>query len=211
MKGLLRKDIYALQGTFGILAVVMALYVAISYFGHNSSMLTVMAVIMVILLPVNSITYDEAYHWDRYVLTAPVSRQLVVGSKYLLCALLAGFLLLIGMTSGLLLGEPLVETFFNTLCVAALSLVISVLALPAMFKWGAQRGRLVLCGVAGAAGALLGSMLLDGWFSQVALASLAGGSLRGGGLLVAAVLLATALVTALSYLLSCHIYRQKEF
>lgn len=211
MKGLLRKDIYALQGTFGILAVVMALYVAISYLGHNSSMLTVMAVIMVILLPVNSITYDEAYHWDRYVLTAPVSRQLVVGSKYLLCALLAGFLLLIGMTSGLLLGEPLVETFFNTLCVAALSLVISVLALPAMFKWGAQRGRLVLCGVAGAAGALLGSMLLDGWFSQVALASLAGGSLRGGGLLVAAVLLATALVTALSYLLSCRIYRQKEF
>ena len=211
MRGLLRKDFYALKGTFGILMAFMLFYAVLGYVGHNSAMVTSVVAVVVMMLPVSSITYDEAYHWDRYVLTAPVSRQLVVGSKYLLCALLAGFLLLIGMTSGLLLGEPLVETFFNTLCVAALSLVISVLALPAMFKWGAQRGRLVLCGVAGAAGALLGSMLLDGWFSQVALASLAGGSLRGGGLLVAAVLLATALVTALSYLLSCRIYRQKEF
>ncbi len=211
MKGLLRKDLYALQGTFRILAVVMVFYVGLSYFGNNSSMLTVMAIIMVILLPVTSVSYDEAYHWDRYVLTAPVSRNMVVQSKYVLCALLAGFLLLIGTTSGLLLGQGLADAFFNTLCVAAMSLVISALALPVMFKWGAQRGRMVLCAVAGAAGALLGSMLMTGWFSQVALSSPAGGGIRDGGLLVAAVLLATALVTGLSYLLACRIYQKKEF
>ena len=40
----------------------------------NSSMFTAVLAIIIMMLPANSISYDEFYHWDRYVLTMPVSR-----------------------------------------------------------------------------------------------------------------------------------------
>ena len=93
MKGLLRKEFYALKNTFGILAVFMLVYAAIGYVGNNASMLVAMAAMIVMMQPANSISYDELYHWDRYVLTMPVSRKMVVQSKYVLSFLLCCFIL----------------------------------------------------------------------------------------------------------------------
>lgn len=215
MRGLLRKDFYTLKGTLGILMAFMLFYAVLGYIGHNSSMVTSMAAVVVMMIPVNSIAFDEGYHWNRYVLTAPVSRQMVVQSKYLLSVLLSGFTLLVGTAFSLLLGEPLVDAFFTTLCVAAMSLVISALALPAVFKWGAQRGRLILVMVCGAGGAIIAGLLITVRFSDMPLSAMPGegqaGFLLSNGLLIAGILLATALVTALSYGLSCRIYQKKEF
>ena len=59
MKGLLRKEFYALKNTFGILAVFMLVYAAIGYVGNNASMLVAMAAMIVMMQPANSISYDE--------------------------------------------------------------------------------------------------------------------------------------------------------
>lgn len=218
MKGLLRKDLYALRNTFGILAVFMLVYAAIGYVGNNASMLTAVAAVIVMMLPANSISYDEFYHWDRYVLTMPVSRKMVVQSKYALCVLLSCFMLLVGAAFTLLLGSSFVDAFFGILCVAAMSLIISALALPCMFKWGAQRGRLILILICGAAGAVLGILLISVSFGN--LGESVGGLMPGegqhsgaltAGMLTAGLLLLTAIITVISYRIACGIYEKKEF
>ena len=219
MKGLLRKEFYALKNTFGILAVFMLVYAAIGYGGNNASMLVAMAAMIVMMQQANSISYDELYHWDRYVLTMPVSRKMVVQSKYVLSFLLCCFMLLVGTVFTLLLGGSFVDAFVSTLCVAAIALIISALALPCMFKWGAQRGRLILifiCGATGAAGAMLAILLMK--FGN--LSGSVGGLMPGegqhsgaltAGMLTAGLLLLTAIVTAISYRIACGIYEKKEF
>ena len=102
MKGLLRKDLYMMKNTFGTLAAFMLVYAVIGYYGANASMLSAILAIIIMMLPANSISYDEFYHWDRYVLTMPVSRRMVVRSKYVLCLLLVVFAMLIGILFGLL-------------------------------------------------------------------------------------------------------------
>ena len=47
MKGLLRKDLYALKNTFGILVAFMLVYAVIGYTGNNASMLTAVAAMIV--------------------------------------------------------------------------------------------------------------------------------------------------------------------
>ena len=203
MKGLLRKDLYALKNTFGILVAFMLVYAVIGYTGNNASMLTAVAAMIVMILPANSISYDEFYHWDRYVLTMPVSRKMVVQSKYVLCFLLCCFMLLVGTAFTLLVGSSFFDAFVSTLCVAAMALIISALALP------------FICG---AAGAVLAILLMS--FSFGNLSGPVGGLMAGegqhsgvltAGMLTAGLLLLTAIVTAVSYRIACGIYLKKEF
>lgn len=106
MKGLLRKELLALKSTFSILVIFVLVYAIIGVMGDNSSMVSGVLAVILMMLPANSISYDEFYHWDKYALTMPISRQKIVQSKYLLCFLLFGLFLVVGVTfSGLVDGN----------------------------------------------------------------------------------------------------------
>ena len=209
MKGLLRKDILSLKGTFTILAGFMLVYAAIGVVGDNSSMLTAVLAIVIVMLPANSISYDEFYHWDKYVLTMPVSRKMVVQSKYALCFLLVGFMLVVGTVFSLLLDGNFNEAFFNTLSVAFMALLISVLSLPCMLKWGASRGRMVLVMFCAAAGAIMGIILFS--LKDIDLTQ----SVVDGLFLPEVVLFCTGtltiMATIVSYRISLRLYERKQF
>ena len=75
MKGLLRKELLALKSTFSILVIFVLVYAIIGVMGDNSSMVSGVLAVILMMLPANSISYDEFYHWDKYALTMPISRQ----------------------------------------------------------------------------------------------------------------------------------------
>lgn len=208
MKGLLRKDILSLKGTFAILAVFMLVYAAIGVVGNNGSMLTAVLAIVIMMLPANSISYDEFYHWDRYVLTMPVSRKMVVQSKYVLCFLLVGFMLVVGTVFSLLLDGDVVGALFSTAIVAFMALLMSVLSLPCMLKWGASRGRMVLVLLCAAAGSIVGLVLFS-------LKALTLDFFTGNFFVLEAALLGmitlTAVATVISYFISLRLYEHKQF
>lgn len=206
MKGLLRKDMLALKSTFAILAGFMVVYAAIGVASGKSSMLTAVLAIVIMMLPANSISYDEFYHWDKYVLTMPVSRKMVVQSKFMMCFLLVGFMLAVGTAFAVMLDSTVTDALFSTMLVAAMSLLMSVLALPCMIKWGAQRGRMVLVMLCAAAGALIGL----GLFMTDEIQFTEGSFLSYETAAIALTVL-TLLVTAVSYQISLRIYGRKEF
>ena len=157
----------------------------------------------------------EFYHWDKYALTMPISRQKIVQSKYLLCFLLFGLFLVVGVTFSGLVDGNWGDALFTNLLVAAMSLLMSVIALPCMFKWGAQRGRLIivlLCGVAGALIAILVISLKTGDLArEMRVGEMMQGMLLSNGILLGVALIVTAIATIISYRISCNIYSKKQF
>ena len=215
MKGLLRKELLALKSTFSILVIFVLVYAIIGVMGDNSSMVSGVLAVILMMLPANSISYDEFYHWDKYALTMPISRQKIVQSKYLLCFLLFGLFLVVGVTFSGLVDGNWGDALFTNLLVAAMSLLMSVIALPCMFKWGAQRGRLVivlLCGVAGALIAILVISLKTGDLArEMRVGEMMQGMLLSNGILLSVALIVTAIATIISYRLSCNIFSKKQF
>ena len=215
MKGLLRKDLYMMKNTFGTLVAFMLVYAVIGYYGANASMLSAILAIIIMMLPANSISYDEFYHWDRYVLTMPVSRRMVVQSKYVLCLLLVLFAMLVGILFSLLLGESWENALLSNGFVALLALLMTVLSLPAMLKWGAQKGRLIMVLLCGVAGGLIAIVSISISYGGMTLGPLDGegvhASLLTGGMLLAALCIFTAVAMAVSYRISCRLYEKKGF
>lgn len=209
MKGLLRKDILSLKSTFVILAGFMLVYAAIGVVGNNSSMLTAVLAIVIMMLPVNSVSYDEFYHWDKYVLTMPVSRKMVVQSKYVLCFLLVGFMLAVGTVFSVLLDGNFADAFFNTLIVASMALLFSVLSLPCVIKWGASRGRMILVLMCAAAGSIMGILLFS--LKEIDLTQSVVGSLFAFEAVLIGMVTLAIIATVVSYVISLRLYERKQF
>ena len=97
MKGLLLKDLYNLEKQARSLLLIFVFYLVFSLIGENSNMFGGVVSIMMVMLVITSLAYDERSRWDRYALTMPVSRKEMVLSKYLLGLILLTFALLINI------------------------------------------------------------------------------------------------------------------
>lgn len=212
MRGLLKKDLKSLaqQGRVGVLLLVF--YGVLFGLGGNkmgSGTLMGMLAMLCVLYPITALSYDEKAHWDRYALTMPISRNMLVGAKYLLsllfallCALLS---LAVGLTfggssGGYLLGEALLVSW----SMAGVALFLAAITYPIYFKLGVEKARFVFMAV------FLTPTLLLLILSRMNVTLPSGSGARIERILPFLPLAALALFAA-SYRLSCRIYAKKEF
>ena len=156
MKALLMKDCYTLWKQVRIYLLVM---LAISVF--NGDFGNIFIVIWAALLPYTAMAYDERSKWDQMAAMMPYSIRDIVLGKYVLGWLCTGVATLFALVSQCLqtvLGSPLAAFSptdnFLGLCA---SLCILSITLPLMFRFGVEKGRLMMfliiflvCGSAGA-------------------------------------------------------------
>lgn len=157
MKALLLKDVYVIWKQMRIFLVVVLLMALI-----NSTFNCVFIVVWCSMLPYTAMAYDERSHWNQLAAMMPYSKRDVVLSKYVL-----GWLCMIGMGLVCLVIQTVVGRFLSwettgggillvSLCLGAISLAVT---LPAILRFGVERGRMVfmvvIFGVAAAAGILL--------------------------------------------------------
>lgn len=147
MKGLLIKDFLLLKKTGRIFAMLLGLYLIMTIF-----MNTDMGPLMVFLcgmLSISTFAYDEQAKWDSYALTMPVSKRDLVLSKYVIAIILC----FIGAVAGAILSvaSSLDAPFINwtgILMTSGIALCASYLfnslALPLLYKFGAEKTRVVL-------------------------------------------------------------------
>lgn len=206
MKGLLLKDILMLKSYARTLGVLIVFYLVFGIAWDNVYFFAGMCGIFCVMMVMSSFSYDNYAKWDQYGASLPVTRSDMVGAKYLLALVMTG---LGAAVTGLMYlvfmlvrkGDPstLLPIVFGT--TAAGMFLVSVL-LPCIYKFGAEKARLVLM-IAGVAIALiisLGAWLLpqDIDFRTVKV------------VLLVVLPIAQVLVFYLSYQLSCRIYRRKE-
>lgn len=205
MTGLLRKDLYVADKSSRLLLVMALIFNLIPNWGTLGN---TYAMMLAYMLPLNSIAYDERCKWDRYAAMLPYTHGQIVWSKYLL----GGFYTLLGMA--IILAGAVIRSIvqpgsvdwlenLRTVAVLAIVMVLIVsLGLPALYRFGSEKGRLVMflilaVGV-GSAVAVTKLLLKDNrlaWLPVPVIAATAAALVAG--------------MTYASFRLSVHFYRKR--
>ena len=147
MIGLMKKDLYVADKT-GRLLLVLA--VAFSLIPSMRSFGCTYAMMLALMIPLNSIAYDERCKWDRYAAMLPYRPEQLVWSKYLLAylfTLLAGGIIVLGGgLRGLITGSAVNwgETLEMILMLGVSMLFVTALGLPTLYRFGSEKGRFIM-------------------------------------------------------------------
>lgn len=205
MIGLLKKDLYVADKSgrlLLILALVFSMVPSLGAFGSTYAMM------MAIMMPLNSIAYDERCKWDRYAAMLPYRTGQLVWSKYLLSylyTLVGGGVIVLGaflrgVTTG---AADWKETAETSLMLAVVMLFITALGLPMLYRFGSEKGRLamILCMGVGV-GAAMGLMGIFGELPKLPELSLP--------VMIVVVVALAAGATWLSFRMSVHFYKKRQ-
>lgn len=153
MLGLILKDFYTLT-RYGKTLGVMLLFFSIMGLAQQSVFfLTGMIPMFCMMTVITTLSYDEYSHWHRLALAMPYSRREIIGGKYLLILLLLvmglGVSTVVGVIASFLVPELLLSDLLLTAIGASLSaLVLVSVLLPLVYRYGVERSRIMLFGIA---------------------------------------------------------------
>ena len=152
MSGLLRKDLYVADKSGRLLLVLALAFSMVPSLGTFGS---TYAMMLAFMMPMNSTAYDERCKWDRYAAMLPYRPGQIVWSKYVLSYLFTA------LAEGILILGTVIRNYFQAsvdlseelqmgLLLVTAMLFITALGLPAIYRFGSEKGRLVLILVMGA-------------------------------------------------------------
>lgn len=148
MKGLIIKEFLGLRRYFRILAVLMVLYIFMSFGMTSVSIFASVNAILIMICSLSSFSYDSYNHWNEFAMSLPLSRADLVKSKYLFILLLCAFgtavTLILSLIVGLIIHLPMQEIFIATLCSALTALFLGALTTPFIYKFGVEKARYIL-------------------------------------------------------------------
>lgn len=217
MKGLILKDLLILKNQMRNILIVIIGFILLSIWMENYFYIAFVIPFYIVMLVISAFSYDDLNHANTYLVALPTNRKTIVKSRYVLCVLSIITALLIGLILSLII--PLINQdmdFISTFASTTASIlgVVFVIALliPFFYQFGVQKGRLVLFI------AIMGISLLIGFIISV---------FENSGLNIASffnkleklnyivliliVISIISLVLYFSYLVSCKIYKKKEF
>lgn len=208
MKGLLLKDFYMAMKYCRAYIVIAVVFPLVAVWGNTSFLLTY-PVILASVVPVNLISYDEKSKWSSFSGVLPYSRQQLVSVKYLMALISLAFAIifvLAGQIARMLINNEFdVNALLSLVALLpALGLLAPSLMLPAIFKFGAEKGRIVfyviICGFC----AFLGTL---GAIDEDALTNL---MISMQSWLIPVITSVSVVLLAASWILSIQVYRKRE-
>lgn len=153
MKGLLLKDFYMMVKycrSFLLIAVIFNLAAA---FGAPYTFYMLYPMILSGMIPVTLLSYDARFKWTSYAYAFPYTAKQTVSSKYVIaiCTTLLSTLLCIVVQTGkaLYAGTPLTEMTEMFLVLIPVALIVPAVLLPIVFRFGAEKGRIIYLGIVG--------------------------------------------------------------
>lgn len=150
MTGMVYKDFCVLRKQAAYYLLFLVVYAALVAAGaFPSGILAGLVVVTGMMLPMSSFSYDDQARWDKYASSTPAGRGGVVGGKYLfavaatLAASVVAFLAYQILTLLGISGDTMTEAAFAVLACAAATLVLNAVILPLLFKFGAEKSRVI--------------------------------------------------------------------
>ncbi len=206
LKGLILKDLYLVRAQILIVAIVLAVYIVMALIssggGSIGTFTGTYSVVVMSLLPITILNFDEKSKWGRYSAAMPVSRRVNVLSKYIIMVVLS---VINAAVIGLVytLSKESARMIFIVFILAA-SLTTGSVVTALGYKFGSTNARFIFTAV-----------IFVAVISAVAVAggiSISFGNELGSGLTIAALifLAVSALVCLASYMISAHIYENKD-
>ncbi|MDL2324948.1 ABC-2 transporter permease [Ruminococcaceae bacterium OttesenSCG-928-A16] len=217
MKGLLIKDLYslnALKKTYLLFLVLIVGFVA--FLDFDSSYVASTLSMFVLMTSTTCFNYDEAYKWDAYGITLPLSRKQIVAARYLLGL---GFTFSAGVISLVLSSlisvikqEPagwLINLLTTIVVVFIIGLLVNAVSFPVAFRYGAEKARYAMMFIT--LGPFLFFIIFRDSVTTPLLNFIASTGENFGIYLLVGFLLATLLFYVLSFFISNKVYQKREF
>lgn len=212
MKGLLLKDAYQMwhYTRMLILAAVVMMLVGVFSMKGGSNFFMLYGGLLLGILPMTLLSYDQSGRFSAYSAALPVTKEQLVGGKYLigLCGMVLAELLSMAALAAaqLLWGTVTMQITVATLLqVAMLTLLGNVILLPLTYRFGYQKARYVYYLCIGLLASLMGYFVSSG---DNALNSIL--PAQGSPLVLVVVLAAVLALYALSWQLSVAWYGKAE-
>ncbi len=144
MKGIILKDLLVLKNSLRTVVAFILMFGIIGVVSDSGYMIT-FAGVYASILPMTSMAYDERSGFNRFANVLPINKNAIVYSKYIVGLMLAFaaavvslIIMLIGKGS-----DGIAEVIAS--CIAVPMFYQSVL-MPAMFKFGVEKSRLIVLG-----------------------------------------------------------------
>lgn len=208
MIGLMLKDLLSLKKAGGKMVIILGLYTVIFASTGGITFLSAMIIMILTMLVMNTFSYDELSKWDYYALSLPVAKQQIVLSKYLLSLFLNLIGILISLAVYVVKKQVNLESAFSLCALSCTALLMASVLLPLLFKLGTQKARIwmILIFLLPTAGIMaLSSLGIK--LSGNSLAAISDSTIE---LLVYLAVPAAFILFAVSYLVSCHIFKNKK-
>ena len=217
MSGLILKDLLILRKSLRSYLFILAIYAGIAFSGvWSADIVGVLMVVVVMIVPMNTFAYNKQAKWDTYGLALPVGRTKTVAARYLcvllLCVSSVALTALLGaaLWAAGRVEEP-VEFLVSCSVMGLISILMNAIMLPLLYKFGAERARMMFYGVLGLfvlAGALL-LFPLGGleWLKSLEIAE---PTFAQAVVVPAAAALAGLALLAMSFFLSRYFYGSKD-
>ncbi len=144
MSGLLLKDFYTLIKQMKVFIAMIVIFSLLPNFS-----MTGFAIIYAAMLPITAMAYDERSKWHQLAAMMPYSVRDLVLSKYLLGYGTVGatfvMVLIARLILGAIKGQPAGGAELMTIFITAnAALIIQAVNLPLMFRFGVEKGRMLL-------------------------------------------------------------------
>ena len=142
IRGLLLKDIFELWAQCRVQLVLTGVYLLLPLFIKGIGLFASVGMMLLAMMPIYALGYDERCRWERYALAMPVRKRDLFWSRFLLGVIAIALGAAVQALAALLTGRG---ELLSSLAVTAPSAVVYLLiTLPLMMKLGVEKGRFLL-------------------------------------------------------------------
>ena len=142
IRGLLLKDIFELSAQCRVQLVLTGVYLLLPLFIRGIELFSSVGMMLLAMMPVYALGYDERCRWERYALAMPVRKSDLFWSRFLLGVIAVALGAAVQVLVALLAGRG---DLLSSLAVTAPAAILYLLiVLPLMMKLGVEKGRFLL-------------------------------------------------------------------
>ena len=217
MKGLIIKDLCVIKNQMKTLLLVLAFFVIFSIINEDATFILFLVPFYMIMILITTFNYDEFNKWDSYCNSLPLSRKEIVKSKYILFNATSLIVLILGIIASLIIPNFIENITFESIFASIIGvafgicLVISLL-IPFYYKFGSQKGRIMLFLCIVILALLIGAITSLDIFNNIELMNLINNlNNLSLGMFALLLIIVTVIIMTISYYISIKIYSNKEF
>ena len=154
MKSLILKDLYNIGHNAKSMLFILVVLAAVFLSTSEVEQYIFMSAILCSMMIVTTFSFDDSAKWTRYAMITPISKKDLVAGKFIVlaifCVIGSLFGMLVGAIGGAVLKKISVdaagigEFLILTLTACVIALVFGSMSIPLVFRFGAERGRVLL-------------------------------------------------------------------
>ena len=217
MKGLIIKDLCVIKNQMKSLLLVLALFIFLSIANKDVTFVLFLIPFYMIMILITTFSYDEFNKWECYCNSLPLSRKEIVKAKYILFNASSLILIMLGILASFIIPNFIENITFESIFASVIGvafgicLVISLL-IPFYYKFGSQKGGIMLFLTIAILALLIGAITSLDIFNNIELMNLINNlNNLSLGMFALLLIIVTVILMTISYYISIKIYSNKEF